>query len=155
MMIRKVMFVLFVWLLSFTVSSAEYPLSDSFQVTGAKVQKKDGIVTVQTSGIFPNEGLAWSFAKIKRKNCCAFHTVLKGKGEVYLKIVEFAKNGDYLKESLSDPFVLSEDWKSHQLTFFTDENMTEVQAYILTTKREKAHFSIQIASFRKRESMAP
>lgn len=97
---------------------------------------------VQPNGKGANEGFVFT-GKTTGGEKVHVEVDLKGSNTVYLKIEETDARGTYIKETVSKPYRLTEDWQTALLDTTLSPNTKQVDYMVLTVEQNKTPFSFQ------------
>jgi hypothetical protein len=106
-------------------------------------------VRVETANEEADEGVVLAESSISPNTDYQYSVYVKGEGDVYLKIEETNIMGRFLKETRSEPFTLTDDWKKIDLNIKTVGETAQVDLFILTSSKQKAVFYADMVQFKE------
>ncbi|GAA0498298.1 hypothetical protein GCM10008986_26720 [Salinibacillus aidingensis] len=98
---------------------------------------------VNTQGAKQDEGFVFTPKEINGGKQITFQLELKGKGEMLIRISETDVAGKFIKETISDPIKLTDNWKKAQRNLMLSPNTAEVDIMVLTNRKQQAAFQFK------------
>lgn len=119
---------------------------------GATVTKlKDGIYSVKTEGTKENEGFVFTPKEIKGGETIIFSVELQGDTAIYLNVDETDRRGTFLAETVSPVISIHDVWRTVQLEVELQESTSQIDAMVLTNKKEATEFKFRNVKITKKE----
>ncbi|WP_453993169.1 hypothetical protein [Bacillus nitroreducens] len=120
-------------------------------VSATVVQVEDGTFEVKTKGEEENEGFVFSPKGVKGGETIVFEVQVKGDTAVFLLVDETDARGTFLAENASAVIGLHEPWRTIQLEVELQDTTSQIDAMVLTNKKEKTTFMFRNVKMRVKE----
>src|SRR5690606_32761029 len=112
--------------------------------------------SVKTEGTKENEGFVFTPKEIKGGETITFSVELQGATAIYLNVDETDPRGTFLAETVSPVISIHDVWRTVQLEVELQESTKQIDAMVLTNKKEATEFKFRNVKITKKvETDAP
>ena len=113
-----------------------------FGINATLTQTEDDVLKVNPNGAKANEGFVFTVDCAPHEKL-VFEIELKGSTTVYLKIQETNARGTFIRETVSKPYRLTEEWQVAKLLTTLSGNTKQVDFLVLTVDQTTLPFYFQ------------
>ncbi|WP_156291627.1 hypothetical protein [Oceanobacillus salinisoli] len=153
---NKFLFISIVIMLSsFILVSQSFAIEENsprlFGIGSSVNQKDSGLYEVKTNGKQMEEGIVFTpKEEFFGGENVHYQVTLKGKGNVILKIEETDPRGKFIHENRSSEIPLKNSWETYYLPVKLSKESTQLDVFVLTSKKEKIDFQMKSINIKKR-----